>query len=95
MKEGELARAHAVFRGRVQGVYFRAHCKERADILGVKGWVANREDGSVECVFEGRKKDIESLIEYCRHGQPYARVSDYEVKWTEFRGEYTQFEIRY
>lgn len=93
MSGEEKAQARVVFRGRVQGVYFRAHCEERAILLGIKGWVANREDGSVEGLFEGKRRDIEDLIDYCKQGQPYARVSECEVMWKGYTGSYTRFEI--
>ena len=40
-------------RGRVQGVWYRARARERAQQLGVTGWVTNRPDGSVELCAEG------------------------------------------
>ena len=43
-------RAVVVFRGRVQGVYFRAHCADKAEELGLDGYVRNMLDGSVEAV---------------------------------------------
>ena len=39
---------HLIVSGRVQGVYFRASAKERADALGITGWVRNTRLGSVE-----------------------------------------------
>src|SRR2546428_13722224 len=67
-------RAVVVFRGRVQGVYFRAHCADKAEELGLDGYVRNMLDGSVEAVFEGDKSLIETCIDWNRKSQPYARV---------------------
>src|SRR2546428_13033139 len=67
-------RAVAVFRGRVQGVYFRANCADKADELGLDGYVRNMHDGSVEAVFGGEKSLIETCIDWNRKSQPYARV---------------------
>ena len=72
-------RAVAVFRGRVQGVYFRANCADKADELGLDGYVRNMHDGSVEAVFEGEKSLIETCIDWNRKSQPYARVEAVEV----------------
>ena len=47
-------RVHVVVHGRVQGVWFRDSCRREALERDVAGWVANRFDGSVEAVFEGR-----------------------------------------
>jgi len=68
-------RRRVVVRGRVQGVWFRAAVRERARELGVAGWVANRGDGAVEAVFEGREEAVERLVRFCRSG----RVETVEV----------------
>ena len=81
------SRAHVFFTGKVQGVYFRAHAKQKAGELGVDGWVRNVPDGRVEAVFEGHKEDVEAIIEYCKFGQPYARVLEAMVEWGQSRGE--------
>ncbi|MBI4416152.1 MAG: acylphosphatase [Euryarchaeota archaeon] len=88
------ARAHVVFRGHVQGVFFRANCRERALELGLTGWVRNRYDGSVEAVFEGEKEAVEEAIAWNRTSQPHARVADVEVAWAEATGGFRTFEIR-
>ena len=66
---------HAVFHGTVQGVSFRAYAKRFADRGGVKGWIRNMSDGSVEAVFQGRRDAVYSVLEQCRNGNPYARVT--------------------
>ena len=52
----EKTRVRVIIEGRVQGVFFRHHTQEMAYKLGVKGWVRNRREGSVEALFEGDKK---------------------------------------
>src|SRR3989442_15658728 len=79
-------RAVVVFRGRVQGVYFRAHCADKAEEFGLDGYVRNMLDGSVEAVFEGDKSLIETCIDWNRESQPYARVVAAVVNWAEPRG---------
>jgi acylphosphatase len=81
------ARARAVFRGRVQGVFFRAETRHRARSLGLSGWVRNAPDGSVEAVFEGDRERIESILHWCRGGPGLAEVDDVAVAWEEPRGE--------
>ena len=61
--------------GRVQGVGFRAWTAWRARDLGLRGWVRNRPDGSVELEAEGRPAELSRLREDVRHGPPGARVS--------------------
>jgi acylphosphatase len=60
--------------GRVQGVWFRGATQRRARRLGLSGWVRNREDGSVEAVFEGGRAAVEAAVAFCRAGPPGARV---------------------
>jgi acylphosphatase len=89
------ARAVVVFRGRVQGVYFRAHCAEKAEELGLDGYVRNMHDGSVEAVFEGDKSVIEMCIDWNRTSQPYARVEAIEVDWSEPQGDVRGFQVHH
>ncbi len=88
------ARATVRFRGRVQGVYFRAHCAEKAEELGLEGYVRNADDGSVEAVFEGERARIEACIEWNRTSQPYATVSAIDVDWGAPTGEFRGFVVR-
>ena len=62
--------------GQVQGVAFRWHAQERAQQLGVVGWVRNEVDGSVLVHAEGEDDAVDALVEWCRHGPPSARVRD-------------------
>jgi acylphosphatase len=89
------ARATVNFKGRVQGVFFRANTRDFAEQVGVFGWVRNLPDGSVEAVFEGDKEGIEGLIAMCKTKQPHARVSSAKVQWDDYKGEFNGFEIRY
>jgi acylphosphatase len=70
-----MAVLHAVVRGRVQGVGFRWFVRERAREFGVRGWVKNRGDGSVEVRAAGQAADIERLRRALAGGPPGARVT--------------------
>jgi acylphosphatase len=89
------SRAHVIFKGKVQGVFFRANTERKAVELYIAGWVRNREDSSVEAVFEGPKHKIQELIRFCETGQMYAKVEDLNVSWEEYQNEFDDFEIRY
>ena len=65
---------HIVVRGQVQGVGYRAFVEYEAQRRGLRGWVRNRRDGSVEAVFAGPREAVETVIEICRHGPVAARV---------------------
>jgi acylphosphatase len=71
----------------VQGVFFRSDTRQRAQSLGVVGWVRNNTDGTVEAVFEGDRERVESMVEWCRRGPSGAFVEDVDVTWAEPQGE--------
>lgn len=52
-----------IFYGQVQGVNFRRNVASLARSLGVKGWVRNLDDGSVEAHMEGDASSVQNLIE--------------------------------
>ena len=85
-------RAHVYVSGIVQGVNFRQRTKRQAENLGVNGWVRNVPDGKVEAVFEGEEQAVYALVEYCRHGPSYAIVTNVDVSWEHYRGEFSGFE---
>lgn len=92
MDEKVAARARII--GRVQGVFFRAETRDTARRLGLAGWVRNLSDGSVEALFEGERREVESAVEWCGTGPPAARVVTVEVEWVEPSG-LEGFEVRH
>lgn len=72
-------RRRVLVSGRVQGVWFRESCRERAELAGVAGSVRNLADGRVEACFEGDKDAVDALVEWCREGPRRARVDEFEV----------------
>lgn len=86
---------HLVARGRVQGVGFRFYVREQASRYGVKGWVRNRADGSVEVLAEGKKETLQEFIEVIREGPRFGSVSDLEIDWEEPSGDFTSFSIEF
>lgn len=71
---------HVRVTGRVQGVAFRAWTKDAAEELGIRGWVRNCVDGSVEAHLEGDEDRLDELITRMRQGPPLARVDDLTCK---------------
>ncbi len=91
----DLIRANIVVSGRVQGVFFRATAMEKAQSLGLTGWVKNLASGEVEAVVEGAKGQVEEFIKWCHHGPSAARVDEVRVRYSEYKGEYNTFKIEY
>ncbi len=92
MKKG---RVHLIISGLVQGVFYRASTRDTAMRLGLKGWVRNLPDGSVEAVFEGPVEKLKQAIQWCHQGPPGARVTKIDEKWDDHTGEFDGFDVRY
>ena len=91
---GERIRRRVVVHGRVQGVFFRGSTQEEAQRVGIDGWVRNLPDGAVEAVFEGEAAGVEQLVEFCRRGPSWARVTGVDVIEEAPEGERI-FRVRY
>ncbi len=68
--------------GRVQGVFFRASTRDKAQSLGISGYVENRRDGSVYIEAHGNEEALKTLVEWCHSGPPRARVDSVEQEKT-------------
>lgn len=79
----------------MQGVGFRYFVMRRAQARGLKGWVRNRENGSVELVAEGERADLEELLAAAREGPRLAKVSAVDIDWTEATGGLEPFDLSY
>jgi len=88
-------RAHVCISGRVQGVFYRSTTRDRAEQLGLTGWVRNTSDGKVEAIFEGEETAIKDIIVWCHKGPRSADVSDVTVEYPKFLGEFEEFCITY
>jgi acylphosphatase len=74
-----VKRVRVRIHGRVQGVFFRAEARSRAESLGIAGWVRNAPDGNVEALLEGEPDRVDSMVEWCRRGPSGAQVTEVEV----------------
>uniref|UniRef100_A0A2P2IVQ8 acylphosphatase n=1 Tax=Rhizophora mucronata TaxID=61149 RepID=A0A2P2IVQ8_RHIMU len=68
-----------VIKGIVQGVFYRDWTVENATQLGLKGWVRNKRDGSVEALFSGDPDKIQEIEQRCRRGPSDAVVTGLQV----------------
>ena len=72
--------------GRVQGVGYRLWATRTAATLGLRGWVRNRSDGSVEMLATGAREDVAALVEACWQGPLGARITAVTVTEAEDDG---------
>lgn len=80
--------------GSVQGVGFRYFVLREAMALGLDGWVANANDGSVRCVVEGPRDRLETLLERLREGPVSAIVERVSEAWMPATGTLGPFGVR-
>lgn len=92
--KSRLERLHAIVSGRVQGVGFRAFVESVAYSLGVVGWVRNRWDGTVEVLAEGKRPQLEKLLEALNRGPRASAVKQVQVEWQAATGEFYGFSVR-
>ncbi len=90
-----MKKVRVVVTGRVQGVWFRAATRDKAQQLGVNGYVRNMVNGDVEFVAEGNDAEVDRLIQWARQGPPLARVADIKVEVLQYDNEYTGFKVGY
>ena len=93
MSESNQKKLHAVVHGRVQGVGFRASVLSRARSLGLRGWVRNRYDGTVETVAVGEQAVLDQFLRYLHEGPPAARVEYVNSDWSAPSEEFPNFEM--
>lgn len=94
MSESDHLRLHAIVKGRVQGVGFRAFVVENGISLGATGWARNRWDGSVEVVAEGDKESLERLAAALQRGPMISNVTHVDQEWGEASGEFKSFRVK-
>lgn len=90
-----MQRIRLIIKGKVQGVFFRHNTVKLAHQLGIKGYVRNNMDGSVEVVAEGEAGQLSKLEEFCRKGPEGAVVESVEKKVEEPFGDFSSFGVRY
>jgi acylphosphatase len=94
LESGDRERAHVYVSGQVQGVFFRDSARERAEQLGLAGWVKNLPDGRVEALFEGPPEKVREMIAWCEHGPSHATIEEVEAELEASRGDIQGFEVR-
>lgn len=90
-----MKRLHLIVSGKVQGVFYRDFVRREAEKLGIKGFVRNLSDGTVEVVAEGDETILKKLVAACRKGPLMAFVKSVDVKDEPSTGQFEDFDVRY
>jgi len=94
VQSNDQERAHVRISGQVQGVFFRDSTRQKAEELGLAGWVKNTPVGSVEAVFEGPSEKVREMLRWCEEGPRQASVENVDTDIEDAGGELSGFEVR-
>ncbi len=89
----KVERLHGVVHGDVHGVGFRYFLLREAQRLGLRGWVRNRDDGTVEFVAEGRRTELDRLRRAAERGPELAQVDRVDAEWSTAVGGLDSFDL--
>ena len=90
-----MERLEAIVTGRVQGVGFRFFVEAEAFLLGLRGYVKNLPDGTLEVVAEGGRAELGKLLSALERGPPLSRVGKVGRNWAKATGEFSGFSVRH
>lgn len=90
----EILHYNILVKGKVQGVWFRKYTKEKAEVLGLKGYVKNEVNNNVYIEAEGSIDILTNFIEWLYEGSPFSKVSEVVYKSGELQN-YSEFDISY
>lgn len=88
-----MVRVTSVFRGRVQGVGFRATARDVAESFAVSGFVRNERDGSVLCVIEGMESEVDAYLESL-HDAMRCNITSTDSRRDAATGAFEGFSVR-
>jgi acylphosphatase len=94
VQQRDQERAIVRVSGRVQGVFFRDSAREKAESLGLAGYVKNTPDGEVEALFEGPSDGVREMVRWCEQGPSHASVENVSVDYGPAAGDMNGFEVR-
>lgn len=86
-----MTELHCIISGRVQGVAYREFAKNIATELGLKGFVANLPDGSVEVLAQGELTVLKVYATHLQKGPVGSQVRGFYDEWSEAQKEFTNF----
>jgi acylphosphatase len=94
-QNNETQELYARVQGYVQGVGFRQFVLHHAAALGLRGYVRNLRDGSVEVLAQGPRAALEQLHALLWRGPAAAEVHAVQAEWREPGGHFSGFHVRW
>ena len=86
---------HIRIHGKVQGVGYRFFATRVARRLGLKGFIENNRDGTVEATVEGEKSAIDEWLEELKEGPRYAEVTKIDQESKDYSGKLPDFDVKF
>ena len=93
MRNSDMERAHVMVSGQVQGVFYRDSTRQKAEELGLAGWVKNTPEGRVEALFEGPSDRVREMVRWCEEGPQQASVENVDTDFEAAGGDLEGFEV--
>lgn len=84
---------HAIVKGNVQGVGFRAMARYYATTMGITGTVRNLPDGTVEIYAHGSKKKLEEMMESLKQEAGPAQIKEATIEYFPIENPHEDFRI--
>lgn len=78
----------------MQGVFFRYSARDKADKLGINGFVRNEPDGSVYIEAEGEEESLNEFLEWCRLGPQMAVTERIDFKFNAEMKNFRNFSVK-
>jgi acylphosphatase len=87
--------ARVLIDGRLQGINFRYLTQEKANQLGLVGFVRTLADGRIEIEVQGGKAQIEQLLEWCQQEPHSSHIKSILFRYDEkITKGYSNFSVR-
>ena len=86
---------HTYVNGWVQGVGYRYFVVNNALALGLRGYVRNLSDGSVEVLAQGARPKLEHLLALLQRGPAAAEVNEIRTYWGQPTEHLSGFHVRW
>ena len=91
----QMANAHMVISGLVQGVGYRWFVMRKAQEYNLTGYVRNLYNGDVEVEVEGHRPMIIDFAKELKVGLRSGHVTDMKIDWGQYRSKYNNFDVRF
>ncbi|MFQ5493562.1 MAG: polyprenyl diphosphate synthase [Candidatus Dojkabacteria bacterium] len=79
--------------GLVQGVNLRRNLSKVANLIGLKGYVENKSDGSVLVVAQGPESKLDELLSWVQKAPFPVRVTGMSYEWRKIEKKYKKFKV--